>query len=189
MEHDGRSVLGIEEGWSENQSDAGLSVNDVDKLLVVADKHDEPVCIIQRVDDKVVSEEVREGEIEKVVDKEGVKGVDTEVTELDVDIVGSRVVENGSGGSEVMETAEELAQERVSGSYAINLGRVVVEEEKVEEEVQQVIYIGLNKVGPNIGPAIVLGQREGKQVMVVEEPNDKLLKGGTSIWATRVTSP
>jgi hypothetical protein len=66
---------------------------------------------------------------------------------------------------------------------------VIMKEEKVEEEVQQVIYIGLNKVGPNIGPAIVLGQREGKQVMVVEEPNDKLLKGGTSIWATRVTSP
>jgi hypothetical protein len=187
MDHEGRSVVGTEEGWSENQSDAGVSVNDGDRLGVV-DKHGEPTGINQRVDEKVVSEEVREGDFEKAADKEGVKGVNTEVAEWDVDFVGSRVGENGSGGSEVMETVEGLAQEQGLGSH-VNLECVVVEHEKVEEEGQQILASGLNEVGLDIGPAIVLGQREGKQIMVVEEPSDKILKGGNSLWATRVTSP
>jgi hypothetical protein len=140
MDHEGRSVVGIEEGWSENQSDAGVSVNDGDRLGVV-DKHGEPTGINQRVDEKVVSEEVREGDFEKAADKEGVKGVNTEVSEWDVDFVGSRVGENGSGGSEVMETFEGLAQEQGLGSH-VNLECVVVEDEKVEEEGQQILASG-----------------------------------------------
>jgi hypothetical protein len=137
MEHDGRSVLGIEEGWSENQSDGGLSVNDADKLLGVGEKDDDSVSNIQRVVTKVVSkvhEEVRDGEFEKALDKGGVKGVVTEETEVDVDLLGSRVVENGSGGSVVMETVEAMEQAPGFCPNDQNLGLVVVEKGNEEGE-------------------------------------------------------
>jgi hypothetical protein len=40
-----------------------------------------------------------------------------------------------------------------------------------------------------IGPPSVLGHREGKEAMLVEDQQDKLLKGGNSKWATCGDTP
>jgi hypothetical protein len=132
------------------------------------------------VENKVVSgvqAEVRDGEVENPTDKEEGKWGVTEESERDVDKFEGRVVENGSGASAVMETPQprELALALVSQD--VHTGLVVEEKEISEKECQQVSLGGVNVIGldTHIGPSFVLGQREGKEVMIVEESTNNVL--------------
>jgi hypothetical protein len=194
MAYDGRSVMGIEEGWSENQSDGSVSVNDGGKLIGDVGVQHGSVGIIQRLEEKPVSgvqEDMRDEDVEKSKDKEGVKKGVTEESVRDVDILEGRVGEKGSGASAVMETPQPREMALVLESQEVHPGFEVDETYRGEEECQQMLFGGVNEIGleTQIGPSIVLGQREGKEVMLVEDSTNKVLKGGNSKWATCNTSP
>jgi hypothetical protein len=75
---EGCSVMGIDEGWSENHSDEGLSVNGGRNQFGGMGEQDEPAVNIQGVENKGVSniqEEGREVDFSIIPDKEGKKGL------------------------------------------------------------------------------------------------------------------
>jgi hypothetical protein len=70
--------MGIDEGWSENHSDEGLSVNGGRNQFGGMGEQDEPAVNIQGVENKGVSniqEEGREVDFSIIPDKEGKKGL------------------------------------------------------------------------------------------------------------------
>ncbi|KAK2359679.1 zinc finger CCCH domain-containing protein [Trifolium repens] len=189
---DGRSVLGIEEGWSENHSDGGMSVNEACNQIGVVGGEDDSVGIIQRLETKAVSGvEVRDGVVEKVIEKVGTKGGVTEESEMEVDSFQGRVGEIGSEASAVMETPQHREQALVLESQEVLPALVVDEKERLVEDFQQVLVgeVLVNGLDTLIGPPVGLGQREGKEIMIVDDTSNKLLKGGNSNWAMCNNSP
>ncbi|WJX20200.1 hypothetical protein P8452_09784 [Trifolium repens] len=190
-----RSVLGVEEGWSENGSVSGDSVNN--------DEGEAPDAIGTAVNNQgsvekpvnTVSHVEREDDYQVVGGKEAAKGVESEKAGTDGVMGDNNIASSGSVCSVVMETPLGKAQNMEGGYQSMDNDREVGEK-VVLGGVKGVVGEDIRGVGEYIGPnsnmgssecVDLLGQRKGKEIIVYEE-NKKIkttLKGSTSLWASK----
>jgi hypothetical protein len=171
---DGGSVLGVEEGWSEKNSDGADSVNNE---VVGFESAGELVGKDWGVVEQAVRtdlQEDRESGSQKVKEKEDTKGYGAEVEEVDCDLVGRERDVCGSGCSRVMETPNPRVIVHNLGSQGIELG-----EEVGDKELEVCTEENNSLVNQKEGGGVWV-QREGKEVIVWEDHHKLILKGSTS---------
>ncbi|GAU35004.1 hypothetical protein TSUD_103270 [Trifolium subterraneum] len=174
-------------GWLENGTD-GIA-REIDGDLVV-EKGYSTEGIDQRVDTVVSTgqKEDRENQTQKDSVQVGVAGFVVVDSEGDGDVGGSRENRSGCGCERVIETQEPRVDAVQLGYQGLVTTQKVGDEvgNPVLEESGAVVDVD-NGLQSSSGPSCHLGQRAGKQILVMDNnENNKLISiSSTSIWADR----
>jgi hypothetical protein len=164
-----QSVLGVAEGWSENESDGGDSVNfDDEGVLHAVDT----VGINQRVVVKAVDtllDGERENQCQEVGRLEAAKGYGAEEEDTDGDRIQSIEACFGSVCSVVMETPQPRVQNQVVEGQQLEMEQDVGEKLYVECVVEDVVGEGQRGLKVDIGPNLIMGLSEEGMTWVIEK--------------------
>jgi hypothetical protein len=191
-------VVGLEEGWSEKQSegedlvndeeDGGMDINDTtcNNCRVIA----KGVCTVTQDDREILFQD----EIEKGT----AKGKGSELVDCDGDKEGTIEADCGSVASVVIETPQNMVDflDLCNQHTSAKVGEVVGDRDVVEACVEGekegdgptlcVVENGPNLIVGPLDGGCEWGQRKGKEVVIWEDNNKKIiLNGSTSIWASR----
>ncbi|KAK2399628.1 KNOX meinox protein [Trifolium repens] len=193
-----RSVVGLEEGWSEKQSEGEDSVNDEeDGGMDINDT----TCNNCRVIAKgvcTVTQDDREILFQDEIEKGTAKGKGSELVDCDGDKEGTIEADCGSVASVVIETPQNMVDflDLCNQHTSAKVGEVVGDRDVVEACVEGekegdgptlcVVENGPNLIVGPLDGGCEWGQRKGKEVVIWEDNNKKIiLNGSTSIWASR----
>jgi hypothetical protein len=164
-----QSVLGVAEGWSENESVGGDSVNyDDEGVLHAVDTVGINQGVVVKAVDTLLDGE-RENQCQEVGRLEAAKGYGAEEEDTDGDRIQSIEACFGSVCSVVMETPQPRVQNQVVEGQQLEMEQDVGEKLYVECVVEDVVGEGQRGLKVDIGPNLIMGLSEGGMTWVKEK--------------------
>jgi hypothetical protein len=164
-----QSVLGVAEGWSENESVGGDSVNyDDEGVLHAVDTVGINQGVVVKAVDTLPDGE-RENQCQEVGRLEAAKGYGAEEEDTDGDRIQTLEASFGSVCSVVMETPQPRVLNQVVEGQQLEMEQDVGEKLSVECVVEDVVGEGQRGFKVDIGPNLIMGLSEEGMTWVIEK--------------------